>query len=989
MSIASTSMARSPSSLTSQRLEESGTKLSKAIDDLLEKFPDIDISRKTLEKRIEETNFKEKNQCKILNFISEFKIQRLHFSYPCCIRKFKEITEEEIPDIINKLSQFFIYLSASRFFSYDLYELLEFINSSKNWKNSFDQLKLVITFIGCDPTTLANDLNTIAEVLGEIHTLEQSDAEALANMLNRPLSQLILPSSNIFAGFAVFLRGFNRSVKFTKVNPIQLLKYFETLVINDTLSYNTLFGLNYFLYLKNEKGIQFVSQYFKDYRDPDQQTINHFFTAYYAVQKVTEGKLLKVLCHKLFVMKKEDFSSVKDYHILVQNIKRSYESGNDISTEVALHILDSLDSDQILEFKHFEFMTNCCYAYGSSHEKNDEILNLDFSEKTFEGRIVAILNVLFPRRGITDLSSETIVKLYNNADPPLLPSSVKELPEDCIPDFFFHAEWLSLYIKNKEQVDEILSLSLDNSHDDEKQAQINKIVAAIYFGSIKHPKNLNPEQRSFYLDLMIKHPNISKKILEAQAGVENITLADGGGIQERFTAFSRTFFRDMDLEKIIDRTSPFLQDYKSEVLDHLNDEPIVVEGANIISILEKKSYIFERWQGRTQIFKHQTGGTYLALKWLKKNEDLSLFNRELRTLIFLTRKKDELGLKSALPIPHGIYQNGISLPNQHKRNIDDGIETNQEVAYMYTCLDDSYFQYVHDKELSEEEFMDACERAYHDLFVLAKHGLVWTALADLFHTLTENRSNRDDSGVYIPLVGLLRYGSSISGPGRINGFRKAVEYLNIRRSGIADFGDSGTIFEATSVDHPRIKVSHKNLFYKSGKALFTNLKTLLFANYLAEYLLVFELALGYRKSKRSELNIENPGHSENITNMVLRIAHIATQAFTNLGKIDSEALVETACQSYDHLGRENCYWMNAANYSDDIQRNQIRKDIYLDQIIVRVDATRGRNSFIPEIGYSVDRENLDLGPLNGPDPRPMSAQYHHLLPMFLLKDSES
>ncbi len=84
-----------------------------------------------------------------------------------------------------------------------------------------------------------------------------------------------------------------------------------------------------------------------------------------------------------------------------------------------------------------------------------------------------------------------------------------------------------------------------------------------------------------------------------------------------------------------------------------------------------------------------------------------------------------------------------------------GEEDHHISAYIYEFSDDSYFHYLHDARLSSEQFQKAREAILHDLFLLARHGIVYTALADLFHNL-EQIDDRADQGQYLPLIDLIR-----------------------------------------------------------------------------------------------------------------------------------------------------------------------------------------------------------------------------------------
>lgn len=114
--------------------------------------------------------------------------------------------------------------------------------------------------------------------------------------------------------------------------------------------------------------------------------------------------------------------------------------------------------------------------------------------------------------------------------------------------------------------------------------------------------------------------------------------------------------------------------------------------------IEAQGYTFDRVLGRTKIFHKKSDGSYLAVKWQKKDEPLSTLYSEYATVKVLQKNADKLQLLSELPEPVGVYA-FKSVPSEHLEDITLELEAKEKsepaVAYVYKVSKEDYFHYLH------------------------------------------------------------------------------------------------------------------------------------------------------------------------------------------------------------------------------------------------------------------------------------------------------
>lgn len=388
---------------------------------------------------------------------------------------------------------------------------------------------------------------------------------------------------------------------------------------------------------------------------------------------------------------------------------------------------------------------------------------------------------------------------------------------------------------------------------------------------------------------------------------------------------------------------------------------------------------FLRIQGRTLLFTDESE-ELIAVKVQKKGEPKSNLTEEFQMADYLQKHQNRLDLQSQLPRPLGQYsvkrteilEKCISSPH-YKQFLDLIGDTKDLEVYVYKAPV-SYFTYLHDEHQSFRDFTASVKRNVHDLFVLLREGIVFSQLADIFHTHSDEEE-RVDKGRYQALVQLLSIFQSQLG--RLDKWQKAVEFVNLRASGIADLGDSIPITSLlTASEFTRKYFSelltggyHQTFFDSSSgtaSSLYTN-KRKLFGNYLylntiAEYLLVIQLVVGTYGDKVTR-KIDNPSIKQHMWQQLAELMFDscaeAVTLMTGIPHSRALALLNQRAKIDNHL-QQTQFWMTP-DYAD-LDETEMRMQQY---VLYPGEAGYEVNSeVVPGIGLSVDGINQDLGGYN-------------------------
>jgi hypothetical protein len=400
--------------------------------------------------------------------------------------------------------------------------------------------------------------------------------------------------------------------------------------------------------------------------------------------------------------------------------------------------------------------------------------------------------------------------------------------------------------------------------------------------------------------------------------------------------------------------------------------------------IKKEGWSMHKHQGRTTLFKHPERAEVLAVKWQKLDESPDSLIRESETIRFLHQNYEELGLRSEYPTSHGVVQFVGRMTDDMLDSIELPLEMDKDsstnAAYIYTCPTDSYFSYLSSSEVDSETFQKGRMAALHDLHVLARSGLIMTSLADLFHNRTNNE-NRWDKGRYIVYPGLLMGGWRRGrGSGRIDKFEKAVEYVNIRSSGLADVGDSEFINALNDAEHPFVKRFLPSMHNLANQTSPTNMVATLF---LGEYSLVDELVLGVWLKKRDQLDWKD---DVKVTELQKRLLQGGACSFSVFSKqpVWRTARFMDSVIDMKRYSRQMHFWMNENSYRPFITQRSLPTEIYDPQTSVTVDSTGNMRGWKNGLGFAYDGVNPDLGTVNGPYPIKEGEKWRNLGVPYML-----
>ncbi|HIG0326766.1 TPA: SidJ family T4SS effector polyglutamylation protein [Legionella pneumophila] len=392
-----------------------------------------------------------------------------------------------------------------------------------------------------------------------------------------------------------------------------------------------------------------------------------------------------------------------------------------------------------------------------------------------------------------------------------------------------------------------------------------------------------------------------------------------------------------------------------------------------------------RIQGRTLLFSMNKGHEIIAVKVQKKGESQSALSSEFQMADYLLKHQRRLNLQSQLPIPLSQYsisraeilEKCWKSPGFEKFENLISDAKNLEI-YVYKATP-SYFTYLHDKQQSLGQFTSSVQKNVHDLFVLLREGIVFPYLADMFHTHID-KGKRNDKGRYQALVELLS--ALQSQMGRLDKWQKAVEFVNLRVSGIADLGDNLpltsflTVSDWTKYFHEELLTGayHPSFLFldkSSGsvRSLF-NSRRKVFGNYLylniiAEYLLVIQLAIGSYGDKvtrkmdtKSKIKVW-----EHLAELMFSSCAEAVNLITGIPKSRALTFIKQRANLRKHT-QQTSFWMTP-DYSnmDSLSIQSQQSIMYPGESDYEINS-----DLVPGLGLSLDGINQDLGDYNQASP---------------------
>lgn len=444
---------------------------------------------------------------------------------------------------------------------------------------------------------------------------------------------------------------------------------------------------------------------------------------------------------------------------------------------------------------------------------------------------------------------------------------------------------------------------------------------------------------------------------------------------------SLSFFKQLFTQNKVERTMSLKDDllyghYKS----HYSYQDFKQEIAS-------GNWTFKRLQGRTILLMNPHGDIF-ALKVKKQNESYAIHAKEFKAQNALHEHAKEIGLLSKLPNPLSVIScygeelvSLIPLDSAHLRDTPffnlvklDPKETYPVFLYKVSRDQADYFTYLHDIALTDQQFRLGNTVAVHDLCKLIAEGIIYPSLADIFHN-TNDAYSRRDLGRYIVLANLLvSIDFEAQGSGRLSGWKKAVAYPNIR-TGLADLGDYATIEDLMEDGELA-----KKYFSLAEIAYQDKVGNYLLANIFAEYQYVLLLIAGLRGCELTALIKHVPDHpnrpdkqtmlhtlwktlAEQVLTNCIDMVHLLTRM-----PIDEVKRIILSVVNTERLAEQMRFWMTDEHIAY-MLKNDIPDAIYGKKVAVVIDNKRFRkDTFDAEYGFSINKPDQDLGPVNGQEP---------------------
>lgn len=391
-------------------------------------------------------------------------------------------------------------------------------------------------------------------------------------------------------------------------------------------------------------------------------------------------------------------------------------------------------------------------------------------------------------------------------------------------------------------------------------------------------------------------------------------------------------------------------------------------------------------------------------------EPITELLREQIILEVLGRRKAELGLRSSLPVPVGVYViHGFPLDEADPQGrklprLDPGGKSiylwkeDQEdivIAYVYTTLSLDYFTYLVDPELGDPEFAAARDKGFHDLYCLMRHGLFPTALADLFHARVaagniETNRIADGMGRYRVLNDVLVVGEAVGkfggvGSGKLGTWMAAIDYVNLRGSGIADFADFRTLDDCIS-ENSNFRKEFFNLL--KGEPSY---QSRIMVNLLAEPLLVYELVMARRYVEKGRMRYDAAENVAYLGNEMLDGLALALSAYTGCPQPLAKFLFASTLDA-GRIGAQMSFFLSTSHAEVFETRSADRQrelpavlaplyepgttiNVLLGELLTGVIRGAGDERVVHRClrvgtgsGFSDDWKDPDLGPFSGPNP---------------------
>jgi uridine kinase len=502
------------------------------------------------------------------------------------------------------------------------------------------------------------------------------------------------------------------------------------------------------------------------------------------------------------------------------------------------------------------------------------------------------------------------------------------------------------------------------------------------------------EEESFYKWLAGKIKQgthvqgIISEYMETRATLSSISLIDGGNSPNSASNVAEALLRQAkDAGTLTPPPGmPVLQALELDKVPMFDDLQKIIP----------KGYKFFTALGRTLVFYSENNNKYLAVKLLKEGEDIALLDYESRMLDYINTHSETFGLKGQYPSGYKkdghrvlkvIAINGKAKEELNRQVSKDGSSFDLDLKdgcyklIMYQAEGKEYFRYLSDAGLTLEEFRRGVLTNIHDLFSLARHGIIHTALIELFHNLIQR--GRQDRGMYLWMVDIIRPMVTRSGAGRLHAWTDAVKYPNMRLSGIADFPEFYLLEDLVNEDNP---VSRHMAILRQEHAAYDS-EVFYLASYMGDYLLSAALVAGRYFRERDLFDWNDPDKVNEVAEIMRSCYLSAFCAFTGRRQEEISGIAEAI--DWNRLAMQMAFFMAKGDkYANHLLNKNIPQEIYGPDVKVGYQddyrTSRGWISNDQRNGWYFDAQNPDLGPVNGPNPLQELIKANYLFSAFMV-----
>ncbi len=349
-----------------------------------------------------------------------------------------------------------------------------------------------------------------------------------------------------------------------------------------------------------------------------------------------------------------------------------------------------------------------------------------------------------------------------------------------------------------------------------------------------------------------------------------------GAARNQASSFAHTLLANLKhvTLKSLPEPPPRIQNtyaYVQTTVDGVND---ILPNHTFIRAYSRK-LLFRSPEGKLVVLRFRS-------EWARNGDNL--LDYESRMMDYLHKYKTALGLKGEYPQSMPLAGNRIvrirHLPIKLKSALDktgSPVDENYMVS-AYTVDDLDYFTRLNDANLEPKAFREAALINIHDLFTLARHGLIHTVPVALFHNLNVDR--REDHGRYLPMVDIFNPNEGVNvGLGRLHAWPEAVGKTNLGALGLTDYEEIWPLDALVDKDAPNSPAADLHIIDKNHRAYSKEIFFL--ANYIAEYVLSWTLVVASYLREREELYWKKP---EGLAEFLVEGFDTGYRAFTGLRK---------------------------------------------------------------------------------------------------------